>query len=144
MKRALLCVVTTAVVAALAWAGPAVSSDSIYRINFNVRLGNAIPTGAQVTCKARIVPELAAGRPGLPAPMAGTATGVGTVTGSMAHCTVELPSTWAAADAHRAAVMNYEIDAKTPGAMHAVTGEGMELPPPPVGGAERLDLNVTL
>lgn len=144
MKRTLLCLVVTAVVAALAWATPPLTSGSVYRINFDVRLGEAIPAGALVTCKAKIVPELAAGRPGLPVPMVATATGVATVTGSVAHCMVEVPPTWAAADAHRAALLSYEVDAATPGAVHSVAGQDMELPSVPAGETERLNLSLTL
>jgi hypothetical protein len=144
MTRSLFLLVLVIVVAALAWAAPPVSPAAVYRINFSVRLGDAIPAGALVTCKVRIVPELAAGQPGMPAPTEATATSVATVTGSVAHCTVEIPSTWAAADARRAAVLSYEVDAATAATVHTVAGQGMELPRLPAGGVEQVELSLML
>ncbi len=144
MKRTLFCVVMVGVAAALAWTAQPADAASGYRIEFNVRLGNAIPSNAVITCKVRIMPQLAAGRPGMLAPMAEGATGVATVTGSVAHCAVEVPTTWAAADAHRAAVLSYEIDAATPAMVHSVAGQGMELPGGPAGSLERVELSMAL
>ncbi|HVZ83945.1 MAG TPA: hypothetical protein VG893_09760 [Terracidiphilus sp.] len=144
MKRTLLCLLFVAAVAALAWAAPPAVQRSAYRIDFNVRLGDAIPADAVIICKVRIAPELAAGAPGWPAPIPETATSVATITGSVAHCAVQVPSTWAVADAHRAAVLSYEVDAETPAAMHAVVGREMELPQAEAGGVERVELSLAL
>ena len=144
MKRALLCVLATVVVASLGWDAPAASSALVYQVNFNVRLSDAIPAGSVITCRARIAPDLAAGRPGALAPTAGTAASVATVTGSVAHCALEFPVTWAAVDARRAALLSYEVEAETPTARRTVSGPEMELPRPPADGAERLNLSLTL
>lgn len=147
MKRTLFYVLIACAVPALSWGAPPAPADGVYLINFDVHLGAALPAGALVTCKVKIVPDAPA--PGRPQTLpVQTVASIAAVQGSIAHCAVEIPYARAAGDTQRAAMLSYEIDAQTQtGAQQVVrttAGQGMGLPHPPAGGAARLNFSLTL
>lgn len=147
MQRTLFGVLLACAAPALALGAPPAPVYGVYLVDFNVRLGAALPAGALVTCKVKIVPDAPApGQSQLPPSQ--SVTGVASVSGSTAHCAVELPFAWAAADARRAATLSYEIDAETPAGpqtvVRATVGQGVGLPQLPPGGAARMNFSLTL
>jgi hypothetical protein len=119
----------------------------VYLVDFQVRLGAALPAGALVTCKVKIVPGVSAPEEAS-LPPAETVIGVASVQGATAHCALELPFAWAAAGAQRAATLSYEIDAQSQAGARTVVrttlGQGVGLPPLPAGGAARMNFSLTL
>ncbi len=147
MQRTLFGVLLTCAAPALALGAPPAPVHGVYLVDFDVHLGAALPAGALVTCKVRILPDAPApGQSQLPPSQ--TVTGVASVSGSTAHCAVELPFAWAAAGAQRAATLSYEIDARTPAgpqsAVRTTVGQGVDLPQLPPGGAARMNFTLTL
>ncbi len=131
MRRAWIAVLLVCSVPALG--APPRTADGVYHVDFEVHLGAALPAGALVTCKVKIVPET----PGAPQLQA---TGMASVQGRTAHCAVEIPAAWTAP-----ARLSYEIDEERPGMLvRTATGVAAGLPQPPAGGEERLDLSLTL
>ena len=116
-----------------AWGAPAADAPSggasgIYRVTFSIRLGQPLPAGGAIVCRAHLSPQLGGA--------VVTATGMATVdgamtTGSTARCTVEFPLRWEGGGGAAARVegaLNYEIDAVSrPGAqVYAVrAGQGI-------------------
>ena len=123
-----------------------------YTLHFQVSLASALPDGATVTCKARIAPQTA--RPGgeydegrdQAQPV--TATGVGTVNGTLANCAVEIPFAWSVANARAGVRLSYQIVAVSVAGRETAgvrTGarEQLALAYPPEGGRTNLDVNLT-
>lgn len=146
--------VVTIAVAGLAAQQPAAAPHAratvrgAYTLHFQVNLASALPDGATITCKARIAPQTAGlGGAQADAPEV-TATGVGTVNGTLANCAVEIPFAWSVANAHKGIRLSYQIVAVTvagpaPGAVRTSAREQLALAYPPEGGRTNLNVNLT-
>lgn len=150
--RALLIVLVASLAPVAGRAAPpdagSAPASGVYAVNFHVSLGSPIPSGAVITCKAKIAPGLAAfANPGRQPVMeaAETATGFATVRGSFANCAVEIPFSWTMNGVPGGAALSYEVDAASPsGAMRRSAQQGIGVAVPPSGGAANLNFNVTL
>jgi hypothetical protein len=147
MQRTLFAFLLACESPSLALGAPPVPVHGVYLVDFQVRLGAALPTGALVTCKVKIVPDAPApGEAHLQPPE--TMTGVASVLGTTAHCAVELPFAWVAAGVQRAATLSYEIDAQSQAGVQLVertaVGQSVGLPPLPAGGMARMNFSLTL
>ncbi|MDR3741491.1 MAG: hypothetical protein P4L40_20935 [Terracidiphilus sp.] len=136
MKRIWLAVVLACGLPVAAWGAQPAQAGGVYVVDFQVRLGRALPVGSLVTCKVTILPETRG-------QVQQTVMGTAPVQGSSAHCAVKIPAAWG-----MTATLSYEIDAGEPtGAgvlLRTVAGTAPRLPTPPAGGEARLDLNLTL
>lgn len=147
MQRTLFGALLACAAPVLALGASPAPAHGVYLVDFQLSLGTALPAGALVTCKVKIVPDVpATGQLKLPPPQ--TVTGIASVQGAMAHCAVELPFAWTPAGALRAATLSYEIDAQTPAGAQPVVrttvGQGIGLPQVPAGGAARMNFSLTL
>ncbi|MDE3189004.1 MAG: hypothetical protein KGM96_15955 [Acidobacteriota bacterium] len=141
---------------AVGWAGLPMpcsvdAAGRAYVIRFNLNVASALPAGATVTCKARIVPNLPGqgnvnGQPA--AVPVETATGVAAVTGSTAACAVEIPFSWTANNAPSGAVLSYEIEAVSvagslPVVVRSSAQQGIAVAYPGIGRTVSLSFDVT-
>ena len=115
-----------------------------YNVTFNVNLDSIPPAGTAILCKARIEPNLPTlqGFSQRMAPVE-SATGLGTVTGGRANCSVQIPFSWAIGDTSSGVSLSYEIEAVgASGALPATTRRSIPVPYPVRGGAASLAINV--
>ena len=123
-----------------------VAVSGSYILTLNVSLDSAPPAGAAILCKARITPNLPSFQ-NLDSRMvpAESATGLATVTGKSANCSVQIPFSWAVSEAQGGTIVNYEIDAVSPsGSMFVLVcpREGIGVAYPANGGAARIAVRV--
>jgi hypothetical protein len=125
--------------------GPATLSGS-YSVTFSMRLDAAPQAGAAILCRARIAPNLPSfqnlAHGMLPA---STATGLATVDGNSALCSVQIPFSWAVGDTQSGVALSYEIDAISgAGALPSPVRaqQGIALPYPAAGTASSVAIRV--
>jgi len=156
LARSLMMLLLTLLVPAVGWAGLPVPGVELagraYAVRFNLNMASRLPAGAMITCKARIIPHLAESQKlngQAEAVPVETATGVATVTGSMAVCAVEIPFSWTMTDAGGGALLSYEIDAVSvvygaqPIVVRSSAQEGIPVTYPAMGGTANLSFSVT-
>lgn len=124
-----------------------VRMNGAYTLNFQLNLATTLPDGSTITCKARIVPQERSLRAGAVAAPVETATGTGTVQGTLANCAVEIPFAWTVENARAGVRLSYEIVAvamvgPAPAAVRASAPVEMALAYPPEGGVENLSVNM--
>jgi hypothetical protein len=118
----LLCLALLAPLAALAatplrHGGSSSSSavSGVYSVTFNLTIASTLPTGSTITCRAQIAPNQSGsysfGQSS--ATLVETATGIATVSGSTATCTVEIPFAWTVSSTRNGVLLSYEVDALT-------------------------------
>ena len=154
--RSLVTVLLAISAPAVGWAGLPMPGSPLavgraYVIRFNLNVASALPAGATVTCRVRIVPNLpgqesANGQPAA-APVE-TATGVASLSGSTAACAVEIPFSWMASNPPSGAVLSYEIEAVTmagavPVVARSSAQQGIGVPYPGIGRTVSMSFDVT-
>ena len=123
-----------------------------YVIRFNLNVASALPAGATVTFRVRIVPNLPGqgsmnGQPAA-APVE-VATSVSAVNGSTASCAVEIPFSWMSTNTPSGAVLSYEIDAVTmagsvPVVLRSSAQQGIVMAYPGIGRTVNASFDVTI
>lgn len=160
--RSLLSLLLALPVSVFAAAAPAVDQQrdvlpvlvsGVYSVAFNVNLASALPPGATLLCRAKVVPN-ALPFNSFDRSMLPTGSGVASIHGSTATCWVEIPFAWtlngasSSASLYREAALSYEIDAVSasgsiPTVLRASTAQGIGVSYPSAGGSARLNINVT-
>ena len=154
--RFLMTLLLTLLVPAVGWGGLPVPGVELvgraYVVRFNLNMASRLPSGAVVTCKARIVPNLAElqnMKGQAEAVPVETATGVAAVTGSTAVCAVEIPFSWTMNGAGGGALLSYEIEAVSvaygsqPIVVRSSAQQGIPVTYPAMGGTANLSFSVT-
>jgi hypothetical protein len=116
--------------------GPPAMASGVYSVSFHLNSATSVPTGATLTCKAKVVPSV----PGAPARNVQPVVGIGTPGG----CALEVPYAWSANQAQAVASLDYEIDAvSNDGAVVRSTGpRAVRVAAPPAGGTAQVNLSV--
>ena len=155
--RSLVTVLLAVSVPAVGWAGLPIPGSPLavgraYVIRFNLNVASALPAGATVTCRVRVVPNLpgqgnASGQPA--AVPVEEATGVTEVNGSTAFCAVEIPFSWMSSNTPSGAVLSYEIEAvsvasSVPVVVRSSAQQGLAVAYPGIGQTVNLSYDVTI
>jgi hypothetical protein len=117
-----------------------------YVLTFNVSLDSAPPAGVAILCKARIAPSLPSFQnPSTRMVPVEMATGLATVTGNSANCSVQIPFSWAVSDPRGGIALSYEVAEVSASGSFAVVrsaqqGIGVAYPAP--GGTARVFVHV--
>jgi hypothetical protein len=117
--RTLLLLLVVSLASDAAWAAPPADPgraeglaavSGTYVPTLNVSLDSAPPVGAAILCKARIAPNLPSfqnlNNRMVPAE---TATGLATVSGNSANCSVQIPFSWAVSDPRGGIALIFEV-----------------------------------
>jgi hypothetical protein len=155
--RALMPALLVLLTPAFAWPAPPADArgaesplavSGSYSVSFNVNLDAVAPAGTAILCRARIAPNLPSFQ-NLSQKMVPveSATGVATVSGNTANCSVQIPFSWAVSDPRSGVTLSYEIDAVSGAAARPTpvrARQAIGVAYPATGGTANLVVNVRL
>jgi len=129
--------------------GAPTAVSGVYSITFNLSIASTLPANSTIVCKAQITPGIAGfGNYNAQAVPVESASGVASVSGPTATCSVEIPFAWTVETARGGAALSYEIDAinaagSLPAVVRTSAQQGVAESYPSPGGTSSVTVNVT-